>query len=84
MTQKHDWRMTVAERRSLRPEFIDANQLYSLAEAMAALDCSRANLYRAEKAGQLRVIREGRRVKVHGRELIRLTNQLAESAGNAA
>ena len=60
------------ERRAQRPVLIDANQLYSINETAAALDKSRAGLYRDIAAGRIRVLKDGSRTKVRGAEIIRV------------
>lgn len=50
---------------------LDANQRYTIEEAIAYLRSSRATIYRDVEEGKLRVIRDRARTYVPGSELIR-------------
>jgi len=68
---------TPAERRAHRPERVDCHQLYSLAEAGAALDMSRAALYRAIRSGRLKLAPAlDSRPRIPGHEILRVTGAL--------
>jgi len=70
----------LSERRALRPVTVDANQLYSIPETCAALDRSRAGLFKDIASGKLKTVTNGRRRLVPGGEIIRFTTELAASA----
>lgn len=50
---------------------LDAQQRYTLPEALAYLRISRQTIYNQINAGELRVLREGKRVFVPGSEIAR-------------
>lgn len=58
------------ERRERRPFLVDPNQLYSIDEAAAALDKSPAQLWADIRAGRIRSVRDGARVKMAGADII--------------
>jgi hypothetical protein len=62
-------------RRAARPAIIDPNQFYSIDETAAARDQSPASLWKDIARGALAVVRDGKRVKVFGAEIIR-SNQV--------
>ena len=67
----------VAERRKIRPAIIDPHQFYSIDEAAAARDQSRAALYKEIAAGRLKATKDGKRTKIIGAEIIRVNQQQA-------
>jgi hypothetical protein len=67
----------VADRRKIRPAVIDPNQFYSIDEAAAARDQSRASLYNDVAAGLLKITKDGTRAKILGAELIRANREQA-------
>lgn len=69
-----------ARRRALRPALIDSNQFYSVDEAAAASDMSRMQLYRDIKRGVLNVVKDGKRTKILGAEIIRANQAKAQAA----
>lgn len=58
--------LTKHELRALRPERIDEHQLYSVAEAAAALNLSMARVWQHISANRLRTVKDGRRTLVTG------------------
>jgi hypothetical protein len=52
---------------------LDTAQRYSVAEALAYLRTSRASLYKLIAAGNLRVIKEGKRTFCPGSEIAKLS-----------
>jgi len=50
---------------------LDAQQRYTIAEAQTYLRCSRAHVYNLISSGELRPLKEGRRIYVPGGEIIR-------------
>jgi hypothetical protein len=62
------------------PGFVDPNQRFSLTEAAALLRQSESQTYVDMKAGNLRVIREGRRTYVPGTEIVRRSRLPENSA----
>ena len=56
------------ETKSLPP--LDANQRYTINETAAYLRLSRVRLYAKVNAGELRLLKDGRRSYVPGREII--------------
>lgn len=62
---------------------IDKNQRYSMPESAAYLRCCRAWVHRLIKDKKLKIIKDGRRVYVPGRELARLA-QPPKRAGGAS
>jgi hypothetical protein len=69
-----------AERRALRPAIVDEHQLYSVDEAAAALDRSRAQLYNDFAAGRILSVNDGKRRKVPGSEIVRVVRELSAAA----
>lgn len=67
----------VAGRRAARPASIDPHQFYSIPETAAARDKSRAGVYNEIKAGLLHAVKDGRRTKVLGAEIIRRNREVA-------
>jgi len=53
---------------------LDSKQRYEIEEAAAYLRASRATLYNLINAGQLAVIKQGRRTYIPGSEIIRLSS----------
>ncbi len=66
-----------AERRAMRPSLIDPNQWYSIDETAAALDKSRAGIYNDIASTRIQARKDGRRRKVHGAEIIRVSQEMA-------
>jgi excisionase family DNA binding protein len=57
------------------PQVIDPNRRYRITpDAIFLLGISRATLYERIEAGQIQTIRDGRRVFIHGSELIRYSS----------
>jgi excisionase family DNA binding protein len=52
---------------------LDANRRYSVADALAYLGISKPTLYKGIRAGEVRVIKHGRRSFIPGSELVRLS-----------
>jgi hypothetical protein len=73
----------LAERRAMRPALIDPNQFYSIEEVAAARDKSRAGIYNEIAAGALKAVKDGKRTKIIGAEIIR-ANQRDAERGQAA
>jgi excisionase family DNA binding protein len=63
-----------------RPLVLDPSQLYSIAEASAALDQSRPTTYADIDAGRLASIVMGRRRKISGAEVIRRAQQIVSES----
>lgn len=63
-----------------QPIPLDPNQRYTIKEALAYLRCSRARLYLKEAAGEIRLLRDGRRTYVPGSEIARVSRLPAEAA----
>ena len=62
---------SAGRKRVAPPSLIDPNQRYSLAEVDAALRQSHMTTFEDIQEGRLKVIRDGRRVYVLGKEIIR-------------
>jgi hypothetical protein len=60
--------------RAPRPAVVDANQLYNVPEASAALDQSHVTTYAMINRGELKSILRGRRRHISGAEIIRLSS----------
>lgn len=67
------------ERRAKRPAVIDPNQLYGVDEYAAARDQSRAGAYKEIGAGKIQTVKDGRRTKILGAEIIRRIHEIAGS-----
>ena len=52
---------------------LDTNQRYEIPEACNYLRVSRAKVYQQIRAGEIRVIKSGRRVHIPGAEIARLS-----------
>jgi hypothetical protein len=63
--------------RTQRPASIDANQLYNIQEASAALDQSHVTTYAQINSGELKSIVRGRRRHISGAEIIRFSSTSA-------
>lgn len=59
---------------------LDAQQRYSVPEAMAYLRISRQKIYRDINAGKIKTIKDGRRRYVPGSEIIRVSSINSTSA----
>lgn len=59
---------------------LDAQQRYEIPECLAYLRTSRARLYQRIAAGEIRVLKDGKRTYIPGTELIRLSTLPAQVA----
>jgi hypothetical protein len=69
-----------AQRRANRPAVIDPNQFYSVHEYAAAREKCVASAYEEIKSGAVKVVKDGKRTKIIGAEIIRANQQQAAAA----